>query len=825
MNSILNILAQTSLRACLAAAGVACALAVFRQSPAKLRHAAWAAVLGAMLLMAPARRWLPVIRIPVPILGGAVAAAPDLAFYTQDLSPSQPVAAHPVTRVVTPAVAEGPRIQTPPVAKPPFSPPSSWLDFAVGAYLIGLAISLMRLLLGWVAARGFARSCSPAGDSFYQSSRTVTPVTAGVFAGRVVLPMDWPTWPEPKLRAVLAHEAAHVRRRDNLVNAMALCNRAIFWFHPLAWWLQRKLATLAEHACDDAALAAAGGNRHYAEVLLDLADSSRRNGGRLLWQSGMAGSGRVEARIDRILNGGSERRVSFARRLPVALGCGAAIFLAAACQRQAAVTPLHDAPLRGAMFMKAEAIRAEARAMTPQQVEALKVEVAKNPQNIAGRAILQYMNRDAMQAEVRAMTAQRAEEREAEIAKNPTDLQARTTLLRFYHEKGVAELGAAKTIAARRRHILWLIANQPENGLLSAELLLPDRDPLADPVGYAQSKKLWLSKTASPDASPVVLGNAAAFFTADDKPLAEKLLLRAQQRDPRGDWSNQLGRLYYQVLVGSNASMPMGVVRSVNLADAHGAFAAEVRRKLAESNDVHVLTAAAVGLTGSGHDLYRRHTIDFDPLPLGKQCLERALSLDPQSIRAHELIVFARNAESVPAWRALPEAERYQAVSQLPEKERSLALWQLAEMQYNSADRLEYREHNAAAAKPYWDDVKKDAQESLDLAKRFPDNPEYGTAFYNDHMVLGLAAMHDGKHKLAVEQMLAAAEAPSTETLAYTHQMSTFRLPAWLLKDGERESVVRFLNRFAKTNLSGRPMLLDSAAAISAGQKPSWYMY
>jgi hypothetical protein len=164
-------------------------------------------------------------------------------------------------------------------------------------------------------------------------------------------------------------------------------------------------------------------------------------------------------------------------------------------------------------------------------------------------------------------------------------------------------------------------------------------------------------------------------------------------------------------------------------------------------------------------------------------------------------------------------------ISRHPEIERFVPLMRLAQIQYYIADRLDYREHKAAEAKPYWDNVKKYAQESLDLAKKFPDDPEYGTAVYNDHMVLGLAAMHDGKRKLAVEQMLAAAEAPSTETLAYTHQMSTFRLPAWLLKDGERESVVRFLNRFAKTNLSGTPMLLESAKSISAGQKPSWYMY
>jgi len=43
---------------------------------------------------------------------------------------------------------------------------------------------------------------------------------------------------------VLTHEWEHVRRRDPLVQWLALLNRSIFWFHPLAWWLERKLSEL-----------------------------------------------------------------------------------------------------------------------------------------------------------------------------------------------------------------------------------------------------------------------------------------------------------------------------------------------------------------------------------------------------------------------------------------------------------------------------------------------------------------------------------------------------------------------------------------------------
>jgi hypothetical protein len=62
---------------------------------------------------------------------------------------------------------------------------------------------------------------------------------------RVLLPLEWREWDRNKLDAVLAHEGAHVRRRDGLIAALAAVNRCVFWFHPLAWMLERKLALLA----------------------------------------------------------------------------------------------------------------------------------------------------------------------------------------------------------------------------------------------------------------------------------------------------------------------------------------------------------------------------------------------------------------------------------------------------------------------------------------------------------------------------------------------------------------------------------------------------
>jgi hypothetical protein len=75
----------------------------------------------------------------------------------------------------------------------------------------------------------------------------------------------------------------------------------------------------------------------------------------------------------------------------------------------------------------------------------------------------------------------------------------------------------------------------------------------------------------------------------------------------------------------------------------------------------------------------------------------------------------------------------------------------------------------------------------------------------------------------ALRYMLSASFAPRTDVLAYTIQGLTFQLPAWLLKDGERDSVIEFLERFAQVDIGERRDLLAGAAAIRQGKKPMWY--
>ena len=83
-------------------------------------------------------------------------------------------------------------------------------------------------------------------------------------------------WPEQltvrlddeHIRGILAHELAHVRRGDNLTAAMHMLVEALFWFHPLVWWMESRMIQERERACDEEVVAVVSAPEVYAESLL-----------------------------------------------------------------------------------------------------------------------------------------------------------------------------------------------------------------------------------------------------------------------------------------------------------------------------------------------------------------------------------------------------------------------------------------------------------------------------------------------------------------------------------------------------------------------------
>ena len=83
------------------------------------------------------------------------------------------------------------------------------------------------------------------------SNSLIEPGVFGIFRPMLLLPQGMRERLTPEqLRAILAHEATHIRRRDNLTGFLQMLVEAVFWFHPLVWWIGARLVDEREHACD-----------------------------------------------------------------------------------------------------------------------------------------------------------------------------------------------------------------------------------------------------------------------------------------------------------------------------------------------------------------------------------------------------------------------------------------------------------------------------------------------------------------------------------------------------------------------------------------------
>lgn len=143
--------------------------------------------------------------------------------------------------------------------------------------------------------------------------RGAMPMAWGILRPTVLLPAEAVQWTDSRLRAVLFHELAHLRRRDPLALLVAHVSRAVYWFHPLAWLAVRRLRDEQESACDDLVLAAGMRASEYAEHVLQLATQvhvSRQAGALAL---AMTRRAKVEGRLRNILDS-ARRRTAPTRR-------------------------------------------------------------------------------------------------------------------------------------------------------------------------------------------------------------------------------------------------------------------------------------------------------------------------------------------------------------------------------------------------------------------------------------------------------------------------------------------------------------------------------
>jgi bla regulator protein BlaR1 len=117
------------------------------------------------------------------------------------------------------------------------------------------------------------------------------------------------------LAAIMAHELCHVRRRDNLAAAIHMVVEAIFWFHPLVWWLGSRLVEERERACDEEVLRLGSHPEVYAESILKTCQFYLESP--LACMSGISGSD-LKKRIVRIMTQRVGRRLTIGKKVLLA---------------------------------------------------------------------------------------------------------------------------------------------------------------------------------------------------------------------------------------------------------------------------------------------------------------------------------------------------------------------------------------------------------------------------------------------------------------------------------------------------------------------------
>lgn len=198
-----------------------------------------------------------------------------------------------------------------------------WGLLLFAAWVLAGSIAMLRLALGLWRLRGLRRSCREVDEADldsaalkaligFKTSRAVKlatsetvriPAVLGFFKPIIVIP----TWalrelPPEKLRVILLHEFAHLRRWDDWSNLLQKVVRALFILHPAVWWIENRLSLEREMACDDAVVAETANPRGYAECMIALLEKSFGRRGLAMAQAVVDRAREASLRLAQILD-------------------------------------------------------------------------------------------------------------------------------------------------------------------------------------------------------------------------------------------------------------------------------------------------------------------------------------------------------------------------------------------------------------------------------------------------------------------------------------------------------------------------------------------
>ncbi len=196
--------------------------------------------------------------------------------------------------------------------------PLDWATLALlGVWACGFATIALIRWRAWRRVQAVLDASVPmdlaAGVTVRSARGLLEAGVVGLLRPVLLLPADILERLSPsQLQAVLAHELCHVRRRDNLTAAIHMLVEAIFWFHPLIWWIGARLVEERERACDEEVLRQGNASQEYAEAILRVCKSYVEPP--LNCVTAVTGSD-LRKRIQAILSGGVAMQLTAAKKI------------------------------------------------------------------------------------------------------------------------------------------------------------------------------------------------------------------------------------------------------------------------------------------------------------------------------------------------------------------------------------------------------------------------------------------------------------------------------------------------------------------------------
>lgn len=159
--------------------------------------------------------------------------------------------------------------------------------------IVAAALMIISVIL-YAITKSELKDASLLRDNIYVSDRITSPAIYSVFRPKVIVPKGYEL---RDLHYILAHESAHIHRKDNLWRIVAVISASVHWFNPFVWLFLKKFLEETELACDERVLADCDEDekKAYATALVDCAEN------RNVFASAFGGA-KIRVRIDHILS-------------------------------------------------------------------------------------------------------------------------------------------------------------------------------------------------------------------------------------------------------------------------------------------------------------------------------------------------------------------------------------------------------------------------------------------------------------------------------------------------------------------------------------------